>query len=184
MKLPHEAKKVFTGELFDVYQWEQELFDGSKKTYEMLKRSDSVNIIAVSEGKIIIIDDDQPARGKITCIPAGRVEPSEKPEDAAPRELLEETGFTSDDWQMYLEEQPYSKIEWTNYTLIARNAKKRQDARPDAGERIETTLISFDDFLNLARDPHFRIPNSLRHVLWEVLLNPNKKAELKRELGL
>lgn len=37
MKLPPQAKKVFTGQIFDVYQWEQEMYDGSFETFEMLK---------------------------------------------------------------------------------------------------------------------------------------------------
>ncbi|KKP89624.1 MAG: NUDIX hydrolase [Candidatus Moranbacteria bacterium GW2011_GWC2_37_73] len=32
--IPEHAKKVFSGTFFDVYQWEQEMFDGSKKIKE------------------------------------------------------------------------------------------------------------------------------------------------------
>ena len=39
MKIPKNATKVFSGKTFDVYQWEQEMFDGSKKIFEKLKRN-------------------------------------------------------------------------------------------------------------------------------------------------
>ena len=42
MVIPHNAKKVFNGILFDVYQWKQKMFDNSIKTFEMLKRKSSL----------------------------------------------------------------------------------------------------------------------------------------------
>ncbi len=39
MKIPPNAKRVFKGIIFDVYQWQQKMFDGSKETFEMLKRA-------------------------------------------------------------------------------------------------------------------------------------------------
>ena len=45
--IPEEAKKVFQGEIFAVYQWPQEMFDGSFATFEMLRRADTVKILAV-----------------------------------------------------------------------------------------------------------------------------------------
>ncbi len=34
--IPDHATCVFRGMLFDVYQWQQEMFDGSIETFEML----------------------------------------------------------------------------------------------------------------------------------------------------
>lgn len=45
--LPKEAKKVFSGVISEVYQWPQELFDGTTATFEMIKRPDTVKIVAV-----------------------------------------------------------------------------------------------------------------------------------------
>ena len=45
--VPKEAKKVFSGVIYDVYQWPQEMFDGSMQTFEMLGRPDTVKILAV-----------------------------------------------------------------------------------------------------------------------------------------
>ena len=35
--IPENAKRVFKGIIFDVYQWEQELYNGSKAVFEKLK---------------------------------------------------------------------------------------------------------------------------------------------------
>lgn len=45
--IPEQAECKFRGELFDVYQWPQRLFGGSMATFEMLKREDTVVIIAL-----------------------------------------------------------------------------------------------------------------------------------------
>jgi len=63
MKTPKNAIKVFSWKTFDVYQWEQKMFDWSKKTFEKLKRNDSVDIIAINKNKeIYILEEQQPWR--------------------------------------------------------------------------------------------------------------------------
>ncbi len=37
-----EAKRVFKGVRFDVYQWKQKRYDGTKATFELIKRADSI----------------------------------------------------------------------------------------------------------------------------------------------
>jgi hypothetical protein len=44
-----------------VYHWEQEMFDGSTKIFEKLKRNDTVDIIALSQdGEIFVLEEKQP----------------------------------------------------------------------------------------------------------------------------
>ena len=45
--LPENAKLVFKGIIHDIYQWEQEMFDGSKATFERIRRPDTTAVIAV-----------------------------------------------------------------------------------------------------------------------------------------
>ena len=54
MKLPKNSKLVFKGDMFDTYQWPQKMFDGSTRTFEMLKRADTVHLIATTEDNKII----------------------------------------------------------------------------------------------------------------------------------
>jgi ADP-ribose pyrophosphatase len=60
MKIPKEAKLVFKGVIFDVYQWQQKMFDGSFETFEMLKRPNTVEIIATQGDKILLSHQSQP----------------------------------------------------------------------------------------------------------------------------
>jgi hypothetical protein len=59
--IPDNASLAFKGQIFDVYQWPQIMFDGSTKTFEMLKRPDTVQIILVRDNKILLVEDEQPA---------------------------------------------------------------------------------------------------------------------------
>lgn len=59
-KIPADAKKVFERELFEVYEKEMDLFDGTKKTFEWVRAYDVVKAICVVEGKILILATVQP----------------------------------------------------------------------------------------------------------------------------
>ena len=147
--IPDDAKRVFKGVVFDVYQWPQEQFDGSIETYERLKRPDIVVTVAVTpEGKLLVMDDEQPARAMERSFCSGRMEPGEKPLEAAKRELLEETGYSSDEWEHWFDVPGVSKIEMTIHYFVARNIKKTSEQRLDPGERISVLFQSVDEALD------------------------------------
>ena len=155
-KLPKNAKRVFKGEIFEVWQWPQKMYDGSTETFEMLKRPDTAVVIPVVGDKILILTQAQPNRPKaFYSIAGGRRGKGETPLNAAKRELLEETGYVSRDWKLWNSVDPVGKMVWTVYTYIARDCIFWQSPRPDAGEKVSAKLISFDEFLNLADEPDF-----------------------------
>ncbi len=147
--IPPQATMVFKGKIFEVWQWEQELFDGTTATFERLRRPNTAQVIAVVDDKILIVDQEQPDSIHFTSIPGGRCDEGEDPLLAAKRELLEETGYSSDDWVLFREENPVGKIEWTIYTYVARNCRKVREPELDAGERMSSRLVSFDEFIAL-----------------------------------
>ena len=100
MKIPPEAKCVFKGIIFDVYQWEQKMFDGSTATFEMLKRPNTLQVIAADENYIYLGQEEQPGKGPFFSLFGGRQEPGEDPLAGAKRELLEESGLAADDWEL------------------------------------------------------------------------------------
>ena len=111
--IPPDAKKVFKGIIFDVYQWEQQLFDGTTATFEKLKRDDNAIVIPVtSDKKIITLEQEQPARLPFLSFPGGKVEDGEDPAAGAKRELREETGYTPQKLSLWYASQPVCKIDW------------------------------------------------------------------------
>ena len=178
-QLPPTAKQVFKGIIFDVYQWEQTMYDGSTATFERLQRPDTVNVIAVVGDKILILHQEQPDRSKpFTAIPGGRLDDGETPLAGAKRELHEEAGYISNDWELLQSYRPYNKIIWTIHTFIARDCKLNGAPHVDAGEKITSQLFSFGEFLMLSDDPTFQ-EKELQHLLLRARFIPEEKEKLR-----
>jgi len=148
MRIPKEAKLVFKGTIFDTYQWQQKLFDGTYATFEMLKRKYNAEVIAVSGNKIYLSRQSQPTKSEFYCIFGGRIEEGESPLIAAKRELAEEGGLASDNWELYKVFEPQHKIDWEINTFIARDCYKLESTKFDAGEKGEVLECTFDEFID------------------------------------
>jgi ADP-ribose pyrophosphatase YjhB (NUDIX family) len=180
--IPPHAKKVFTGELFDVYQWEQQMFDGSTAAFEKLKRTDTVCVVPVlPDHKLLIIQDEQPGRDMTITFPGGRIDAGERPEEAGRRELLEETGYEAGELLPWKAIQPVSKLDWALYFFIARRCKKTSEPHTDAGERITSRAITLDELFELMDDPRF-VGNELLKDFLPAKYDPAARAKLEEKL--
>lgn len=144
--MPDHAKRVFEGMIFDTYQWRQELFDGSEHTFEMLKRTDTVQVICIVDDKIIVLEDEQPHLGMRESFPGGRVDNSDPSiQAAAEREVLEETGYSFKQWRLISVAQPYRKMEWFVYILLAWDVIDQVPPKFDPGEKITLAKLDIKD---------------------------------------
>ncbi|MBI5151291.1 MAG: NUDIX hydrolase [Candidatus Pacebacteria bacterium] len=175
---PPNAKRVFQGKIFDVYQWEQKLFDGTTATFEKLHRVNTSEAIAVVGDKFMLQRQTQPhMKEEFICFPGGMCHTfDEDPLVAAKRELLEESGFVSNDWVVLGKHTPFSKIAWTIYTHIARDCVETQKPHLDSGEKIETFLVSFDELLDIVEQPNFRNQHHVPAFL-KMRIYPDRKKE-------
>lgn len=164
-KIPNNAKKVFSGVIFDVYQWEQKMYDGSTATFERLKRPDTIQIICTDADNIIIVEEEQPGKPLGNSLVGGRQESDEEPITCAKRELLEETGMTSDDIELYKTYEPYNKIDWKVHVFFARNCKKIAEQNLDPGEKITIKKVSFDEFIHIVCEKNFWCKEITRDIL-------------------
>ena len=180
--IPKHAKCVFEGVLFDVYQWEQELYDGSTTTFEKLVRDDTVLIIPIlSDGRLVLTHDEQPGRDAYITAPGGRIDPGETPEGAVRRELLEETGYTVESLTLLQERKPEEKIDWMVYTFLGKGAQRVTEPNPGPGERADVLLVTVDEFIDLGVTG--RLHSEWKFKLIEAKLNPQKMAELRTLLA-
>jgi ADP-ribose pyrophosphatase len=178
--IPEHAKRVFRGILFDVYQWEQDMFDGSKTIFEKLKRPDTVVIFPVlPDGKILLTEQEQPGKEPFMGTPGGRIDDGEEVLTAAKRELLEESGYEAEKFILWDAQQPSHKIDYVVYTFIAKGLKKIADINPDGGEKITLKPVTFDEFIEISASKKFGEKETTFKLL-EAQLNPNKKEELRK----
>lgn len=149
MKIPNEAKLVFKGVVFSVYQWQERMYDGSIGTFEAIKRPDTVQIIPTVGNKVLLSYEEQPGKPLAYTFFGGRAEEGEDPLTTAKRELLEESGMESDDWELFKTYDFGGKILWKTHLFFARNCLKVTEPHLDPGEKIEVREVSFEDFLNI-----------------------------------
>lgn len=150
--VPEYATRVFKGVIFDVYHWQQQMFDGSTATFERLKRDDTVKVIVIKNNKIIAIQEEQPTRSPALGLPGGRHDIANEDElAAAKRELHEETGMVCANWKLIAAYQPVRKIEGFVYIFLATTVLRQDQPHLDGGERIKVLELTFDQALTKGR---------------------------------
>lgn len=175
-----KATKVFSGKRFDIYQWKQKQFDGSKAIYEVAKREDTVVIIPVTDkGEILFVKEQQPHwDSPVLALVAGMTHPKEDLKEAARREFEEETGLVFKHYHLVHIQEPFPGVEWFVYTFIAKDFVKKQEKKLDAGEKNEVLKYSFTSFLDLVRKRKLRFPARI----FEEMIIQDKLPELKKLL--
>lgn len=178
--LPDTAKRVYRGVIFDVYQWEVDGYDGTKKIFEKLKRPDTVMVIPITEdGKIILTKQEQPGKQPFIGTAGGRVDDGEGVLDAAKRELLEETGYEAKEWVLFDAVQPVSKVEWAVYTFFAKGCKKVAEQNLDGAEKIDLMHINFDEFVQQVLEKDFS-DLELKIKFFEAKLDEDRLGEIRK----
>lgn len=174
---------VFEGKFVRVYQWQQEIFDGTNTLFEQIIRVPGTMVFAATEDKIIAETEIQPGWEKeLLSMPAGTFEGFD--DDALERskaELMEETGYESDDWELWKVLKTHGTITLDTYLFIARNCKKTSEPKDDGGEKISVSLLSLDDFIDHALEPTFR-HQVLRSIFLELKHDEAFKQDFKKLL--
>lgn len=183
-KIPEQAKRVFQGVKHDVYQWELDLFDGTKATFEILRRADCVQAIVNVGDKILIQEERQPhVDHSFFSFPGGSIEEGEKPQEAVARELLEETGFEARSWNLLDIQRPNHSIDWAIHIFIGHDAKKIAEPKTDGGEKITPRLVSLDELLDLVDSGAFyRFAPALGMMLVRAKYDQKSRQELKSKI--
>jgi 8-oxo-dGTP pyrophosphatase MutT (NUDIX family) len=127
-----ERKTVFATPWFQV----QEAASGGKHPNYSINSPDFVTIVAVTEkNELLLVRQFRHAIAETTLeLPAGHVEKDETPEQAAHKELLEETGYVTDNLEFIASLSP-STSRFTNrlHCYFAGNAKLAPGAEVEAG---------------------------------------------------
>ncbi len=136
--------------------------DGAERTWETVARKNSrgaVGILATVKktGEIVLIRQYRPP---VDCyvieFPAGLIDDGEEPEEAALRELREETGFTGK--LLEISPKAYSSPGLTDEFLIFAKIEVQEKGETDfdESESIETFLVKPEDLAGFLEDARSR----------------------------
>lgn len=125
-------------------------------TFFVIDSPDWVNVIPVTEdGRLVFIRQYRHGTKDVTLeVPGGMIDPGDgSPEAAARREMLEETGYDSDDL-VYLGQVAPNPAIFSNrcHTCLARDARRVGEPSLEGAEDIELTLVAPEDVPGLVLD--------------------------------
>lgn len=182
--IPVHAECVFSWVRSEVYQWDQDMYDGSIARFERVRFLDGAFVIPIlPNGNILLTLQEQPSRDAFISFPGGALDtPDEDPVECARRELLEETGYSGENLEFWFRYDGTSNVMTYTHYFIAHDIMKIAPITPDGGEKIELFEVSFDEFLELSSDIRFHHHWNLLPILYEARIYPHKKEELKKKL--
>jgi ADP-ribose pyrophosphatase len=149
------SERLFETPYFVLRSDRLRLPDGAiKDPYYVIERPDAAIVFPLTgEGEVVLVRQFRPPLERMELgLPAGLVEEGEKPEAAARRELLEETGYSGGEWELLgsLASSPSLKDNWA-YLFLARGVEETAPPDPDEHELVEVVRVSERDLFGLIR---------------------------------
>lgn len=128
--------------------------DAKKATFFVIENPDWVNVIALTADKqVVLIEQFRHGSEEIILeIPGGMLDENENKGTAAKRELLEETGYSSDEFIFLGKSRPNPAINnnWI-YHYAALNCEKTGETAFDEHESVITKLVPLAEVENLIK---------------------------------
>lgn len=110
--------------------------------------ADWCNVVAETpEGELVLVWQYRFGSDELSLeVPGGVIDPGESPEEAARRELQEETGFVADTLELVSTVHPNPALQGNRcYTFLARGARLTSATAFDELEDLETVLVPIAD---------------------------------------
>jgi len=127
---------------------------GQEHDIYVVQSPDWVNVIPLTpdEQVVMVRQYRHGTRGMCLEIPGGLAKPGDSVEDAARRELLEETGYEASEFIFLGSARPQPAI-FTNesVTYLARDVRRVRVPQLDETEDIEVVLVSLSDIPDMIR---------------------------------
>ena len=154
--------------VFEIDRWDVEAPAGSDYPAYVLRCADWVAAVALTDdGRFVLVEQYRHGIDAVTLEAAGGVvDTGERPEDAARRELLEETGYAGTTVELLGTVHPNPGLQSNRFSVIlVRGARKEAVAAPEHNEDVKLVLMSAPELRSALRDG--RITHALAVLAFE-----------------
>lgn len=159
------SKMAFDHKWFKLRQDKVKLPNGKiLDEYFLMLRGDVVLIVPITEkGEFVLVRQyKHGAKEIITEFPAGFVDNNETTEEAARRELKEETGYSSQHLQLLTTAYASpTKVVGKTFIYLAKKAIQNKEIKLDETEDIEVFLKSKDEVLEMIKKGEICVNDSI-----------------------
>ena len=148
-----DTERPWEGRIFSVEHLRVELSDGSLDWREIVRHNGGAGVVAVRDGRVCLVRQYRVALGCMTLeIPAGKVDPAERRDVCAARELTEETGLVAERLELLTES--YGAPGFTNEhtSVYFAHGISQGEARLDEGEFLNVVWVPVDDAIAAIRE--------------------------------
>lgn len=165
------SKTIFDGPAFSVHSDRVREPSGVVARRDVVRHSGSAVILAVDDNgpePCVLLERQYryAADDYLWELPAGRVDPGEKPLAGAKKELLEETGYRAARWKQALFFYPSPGFLDETMTVYLARGLTPGDAQPEEDESIEYHLTPLSEALEMVRTGEIRDGKTIASVLW------------------
>ncbi len=144
----------------------------------VLESTDWVNVVALTtDERLVVVRQFRFGTEEVTTeIAGGLIDPGEGHEESAKRELLEETGYVSDNWSYLGSVDPNPAVQTNRmHHWLATDCRVEAKQELDPGEDIEVATLTEDEMRAAITS------GEIRHAL--VLTALHRVFDLRTELG-
>jgi ADP-ribose diphosphatase len=165
------SRTVYRGPVFWVTRDDVQEPGGVRARRDVIHHTGSVVILAVDEAGSqprVLLERQyrHAANDYLWELPAGRIDPGEKPLPAARRELLEETGYTATHWRRILNFYASPGFVAETMSVYLATGLRTGTAQPEDDEVIQKRMVSLSTALRMVLTGTIRDAKTISSVLW------------------
>lgn len=165
------SRTVYRGPVFWVTTDDVQEPGGVRARRDIIHHTGSVVVLAVDESgptPRVLLERQyrHAAKTFLWELPAGRIDPGEKPLPAARGELLEETGYTATNWRRILNFYASPGFVAETMSVYLATGLRAGIAQPEDDEVIHKRLVPFSAALRMVLNGRIRDAKTISSVLW------------------